>query len=52
MFVYKVWVHIERIDEENDVYEDVEDGVASVGGEFETEEEARNLQNMIVDAFN
>ena len=45
---YKVWVEIEEIDEENDSYINMEEPV-SVGGEFDTEEEAREFRRILTD---
>ena len=39
MRVYKIWIEIEEIDEENGVYEDAAEPI-SIGGEFDTLEEA------------
>lgn len=47
---YKVWIEIEEIDEGNDSYENLMEPV-SVGGEFDTEEEAREFRAMIVSTF-
>lgn len=39
MAYYKVWIEIERVDEENDEYEEVDLGFGSAG-EFPTENQA------------
>jgi len=46
--VFKVWVHVERIDEENGDYEEVTMPESS-GGEFATEEEARAYADRLTD---
>ena len=46
--VYKVWVHVEEIDEDEGHYEDV--GIPESIGEFETQEEATALQQQLVRA--
>jgi len=50
MIKYKVWLHIEEIDEDEGHYEDL-DVPESVGGELETEEEARDLRSAIINQF-
>ena len=50
MKTYKIWVHIEEIDEDNDSYED--QGLPESCGEFGTLEEAESKVASIVDAFN
>ena len=44
--VYKVWLQVEEIDEENDVYENI-DLPTSVGGEFATLEKADAFLNKL-----
>ena len=46
---FKVWIHIERIDEENDSYED--EGLPESVGTFDTLEEAESLVGQIVDCY-
>jgi len=36
--VYKIWIHVECIDEVRDIYEDI--GIPILYGEYPTEEEA------------
>ena len=47
MSTYKVWVHIEEIDELTDHYEDL--GIPEHMGEFHTEEEARARVTELLD---
>ena len=42
---YKVWIHVERVDEENDEYLDI--GIPELAGEFDTEDEAFNLSTWL-----
>ena len=46
--IYKVWIEIEEIDEEEGTYEDYSTP-HSVGGEFETPEEAEALVASLLD---
>lgn len=46
---YKVWLHIEKINEDEDLYEELEEHVQSVGPEFDKEQEAIDLKEDIVD---
>ena len=39
MIEYKVWIHIEKCDEDRDIYEDI-DGMPILAGTFDDEEEA------------
>jgi hypothetical protein len=43
--VFKVWIHIEEIDEDEDLYEDVD--IPYAVGEFNTLEEAEKLRDAI-----
>ena len=45
---YKIWIEIEELDEEADNYRDLEDPI-SVGGEFDTEEDARAFRDLLSD---
>lgn len=50
---YKIWVHIEEIDEEQSHYHDIEDEVESIGEEFDTLEAAIEAKDrMILDFLN
>lgn len=43
--IYKVWIHVEEIDEANDSYEEC--GIPFDQGEFETEDEAWEYAGML-----
>ena len=45
---FKVWIEIERIDEDNDIYEDAGDLPFSLGT-FDTVEEAQQYVNNLVE---
>jgi len=47
---YKVWVQIELIDEDNDIYEDY--GMPDPIGTFDTVEDASNCVEQVLNAFN
>jgi hypothetical protein len=47
---YKIWLNIEEIDEEKDIYEDIESEVSSVGPEFERFKDAKDFKNKLEDA--
>ena len=49
MITYKVWIHIEEIDEEAGTYED--QGLPESCGEFKTLEEAEQHVAQIINAF-
>jgi len=46
---FKVWVHIERIDKDNDEYED--EGLPEPIDTFDSLEEAESLVGQIVDCY-
>lgn len=45
---YKVWIHIEEIDEEKDHYEDLPEELRSIG-KFDTLKDARSLVSQVVE---
>ena len=45
---YKVWMDIEFIDEDNDVYEDVDAEIMNCGEHFDTLEEAVAYRNSLI----
>jgi len=46
---YKLWLNIEEIDEDNDYYQDLEEHTCSIGCEFDTQQQAINLKNSVVE---
>lgn len=48
---YKVWLHIEEIDDDEGVYEDIEEHTVSTGHEFNTAQEAIELKETILEFF-
>ena len=53
MKIYKVWVHVEEIDEENDSYSESFEGsrLPEPIGEFDTPDAAYELVDAIADRF-
>ena len=49
--IYKIWIHIEEIDEEQYSYIDMENDIVSAG-EFDTLEKAKKVQTIITSVFN
>ena len=49
--IYKVWIHVEEIDEQADHYEDITEPV-DIGGEFNTRAEAEVFAETIADMAN
>ena len=49
---YKVWLYIEEIDEDDDIYNDLEEHIVSIGPEFSTEQEAVTLKENILTYVN
>lgn len=45
---YRLWVHIEQADEENDVYEEA-GGPPAPAGRFDTLDEAENARDLLLD---
>lgn len=48
---YKVWLHVEEIDEETDYYQDLDEHTCSIGPEFDTEENALALRESLLNIF-
>lgn len=46
---YKVWLHIEEIDEDEDHYVDLDEHTCSIGKEFNTPQGAINLKDLLVE---
>jgi hypothetical protein len=46
---YKLWLHIEEIDEEENHYVDLEEHTESLGPELNTKEEALSLKERLID---
>jgi len=49
---YKVWLHIEEFDDDDGVYEDLEEHTISIDPEFNTVQEAIGLKEDILKHFN